>query len=192
MRLFVGIELDEAARTHVAEVSRRLRARLGDSLPARWVAAENLHVTVRFVGHVPDAACPALIQALARPVGVPAFEVRLQGLGRFPATRAPRVLWMGLSKGQRPLTALHDEFNKRVAPFGFESDGRSFNAHVTLARIKDAPSGTALTVDDTLRSIVSGSAAFRVSRATIFESRPGKRGSDYFPVGYSRLTTPAR
>src|SRR5262245_22813927 len=138
MRLFVGVELSDAARRLAAEVARALQRELEKALGARWVAPQNMHLTVRFVGYVPDDRAAAVLEALMRPLDVPAFEIELGGCGRFPSRGAPRVLWIGVRTGLASLRTLHEEFNRRLAPIGYEPESRPFSAHLTLARIARA------------------------------------------------------
>jgi len=140
MRLFVGVAIAGHVRREAERVMTALRERL-HGVDARWVPPENLHLTIRFIGHVPDDRGAALLAALEQPLDVEPFDVEFGGCGKFPPRGAPRVLWIGLRRGLPPLSALNDEFNRRVAPFGYEAEARPFSAHLTLARLKDAPAG---------------------------------------------------
>src|SRR5439155_10547 len=78
-------------------------------LDARWVDPANMHLTVRFIGHVPDDRASLLIEALRSPVSAAPFEVRLAGGGAFPPRGAPRVFWIGVPRGLEFLRVLHEE-----------------------------------------------------------------------------------
>lgn len=178
MRLFVGIEVDAAVRRETARAIAALRPQL-ESLDLRWVAVENLHLTVRFIGHVTPERSPPLIAALGQPVTTASFDVTFSGGGRFPARGGPRVLWIGLTRGLADLTALHEEFNRRVEPFGYRPEERPFSAHLTLARVKDASGRDGHRVDDALARVVIGPLAQRVDHVTVFESVLSSRGPRY-------------
>jgi len=188
MRLFVGAEADEAIKREAERVIAELRRRIGSALNARWVPVENLHLTIRFIGHVPDDRAPALLEALSGPVGARPFDVEFDDCGKFPPRGAPRVLWIGLSRGLPPLAALHEEFNRRLAPAGFEPESRPFSAHLTLARIKDAPGGSGRIVDGVLAEIHVTPVVQRVDHVTIFESRLSPNGPRYAPLRRVPLT----
>ena len=182
MRLFVAVELADDVRRVAENVMRQLQRTIGDSLRARWVPVENMHLTVRFIGHVQTERVPAVIDALEPPVSLKPFDIALGQCGVFPPHGPPRVLWIGLDAGLPSLRAMHVEFNRRLAPLGFEPESRPYSAHLTLARVKDAPRGAGATARDLIRSIRVPEAHCRVNHATVFESRPSSRGSIYAPV----------
>jgi 2'-5' RNA ligase len=190
MRLFVAVEISEEARRAASATADGLRTAIGPALKARWVPAENLHLTVRFIGHVDDARAPSVIGALAVPLDVPAFDVELGGCGVFPSSGPPRVLWIGLTRGLPHLAAMHEAFNARLRPFGFEPESRAFNAHLTLARVKDAPKGAAAAVREALRAAAPPVTRVDVSRATIFASHMSPKGPRYEPLAHAELGAP--
>jgi 2'-5' RNA ligase len=182
VRLFVGVGVDEAVRREAQPVEAHLRRRLGSQVNARWVPPDNLHITVRFIGHVPDDRAAAMVEALAAPLTVPAFDIEFSGCGRFPPRGGPRVLWIGVSRGLDSLTALHEEFNRRVARFGYELEARAYSAHLTLARLKDAAAGVGRVADEAMASISIPPIVQQVDRVTIFESRLSPNGPRYTSV----------
>ena len=178
MRLFVGTELSDAVRNTATHVVSELKQTLGPRIDAKWIAPEHMHVTVRFVGYVPDEGVSAMLEALTQPLDMASFEIGFGGCGRFPPRGAPRALWIGLSAGLSSLAALHEEFNRRVAPLGYAPETRPFSAHVTLARIKDAR-GSAKSVDAALVSVRTDTVTQRVETVTVFESQLSPRGAVY-------------
>jgi 2'-5' RNA ligase len=182
MRLFVGLALGDAPRALAVRVAAELKPQLGRGLEARWVPAENMHLTVRFIGYVPADRAPAVISAVSPPLDFAPFEMALGGCGRFPPRGAPRVIWIGLTKGLPALTALHEEFNRRLAPLGFEPENRPYSAHLTLARIKDARAAAARQIDAAFEHIRTGTVAQRVDALTLFESRLSPRSATYVEV----------
>ena len=182
MRLFVAVELAENVRRVADDLSRTLQRQLRDTLGARWVDSGNMHLTVRFIGHVPDERVPAIVAALRRPLAIDSFEVALGDCGVFPAHGPPRVLWIGLDAGLPSLTSLHEECNRRLRPLGFEPENRPYSAHLTLARVKEAPRGSAATVREAVRQIQVPNARCHIAHATVFESRLSPRGPTYAPL----------
>jgi 2'-5' RNA ligase len=192
MRLFVAVEIDDEARRAAAATAEALRAAIGPGLKMRWVPPENLHLTVRFIGHVDDGRAPAILEALTSPLDTTPFDLELGGCGAFPPSGAPRALWIGLTQGMAGLTSMHEAFNTRLLSFGFEPERRPFSAHLTLARIKDAPSGTGRVVREALRRVTPLSARSRVTRATIFQSHLSPKGSRYEPIAFAWLKAGSR
>ena len=90
MRLFIAVNLPDAEKTRLAHA---LQAVAVPDLPARWVESDSLHITLKFLGEVPQARLPAVTAALAEAVdGAAAFAVALDGFGAFPSLSRPSIL----------------------------------------------------------------------------------------------------
>ena len=182
MRLFVAVDLPDAVRDAARDTAATLRERLRRSrvrLDARWVDPANMHLTVRFIGHVPDDRASLLIEGLRSPVPAAPFELRLAGGGAFPPRGAPRVFWIGVPRGLEFLRGLHEEFNRRVAPFGYAPEDRPFSAHLTLARVKDVARGDGPRARAIVEQLDIDLGAFPVSAAALFQSRLSPHGPTY-------------
>jgi 2'-5' RNA ligase len=182
MRLFVGVELTDSVRDTAAHAARILQQKLGSHLDARWVPSQNMHITVRFIGQVADDRVPALLDTLIVPVAFEPFEVEFGTYGKFPPRGGPRAIWIGLTKGLPSLTALHEDFNRRLAPLGYEPENRPYRAHLTLARIKNARAAAAKWIDAAFEDLPPVTVAQRVETLTLFESRLSPRGPTYTNV----------
>ncbi|HVD90867.1 MAG TPA: RNA 2',3'-cyclic phosphodiesterase [Vicinamibacterales bacterium] len=189
MRLFIAVEIDDPARRVAEATAEALRRAIGPAPNIRWVPAENMHLTVRFIGNVVDNRAAVLLDALIPPLEIAPFDIDLGGCGVFPPSRgAPRVIWMGLTAGLPNLAAMHDEFDRRLAPFGFEPERRAFSAHLTLARIKDAPGGVRAAVQPAIRDVTAVSTRCHITRATVFQSHLSPRGPRYEAIAIAMLT----
>jgi RNA 2',3'-cyclic 3'-phosphodiesterase len=167
-RLFVGIALPED-----------IRARLGGlcaGLPgARWVDAEKLHLTLRFIGDVGRDEAEDIHDALARVRGVP-FDLTVSGLGCFETGRKVRALWAGVVREQR-LVWLQERVDTVLVRTGVEPEHRKFKAHVTLARFRN---GGSARIGDYLEAHNTFTAGpFRVEAFTLFRSFLGREGAHY-------------
>lgn len=183
MRLFIGIELDEQVRDTAAAIAESIRNRLGPRIDARWIPAANLHITLWFIGEVADDRANALLRAIGRPFEEKPFDIHVAGLGAFPASGAPRVIWIGVPSGAAPLVRLHAELAARLRPFGIEPERRGYSAHLTIARVKELPGGDR---DGHLRGAFRATPAFagqsRVAALTVFRSRLSPKGASYEPL----------
>jgi 2'-5' RNA ligase len=179
VRLFVAVELDDAVRAAAEDAVRQLKRRLDPRVRARWVPTGNMHLSVRFIGHVADERVPAALEALRPALAIDAFDLALSDGGVFPPHGPPRALWIGLRDGAPSLQAMHEEFNRRLVPLGFEPETRAFSAHLTVARTKDVPRGSAADVREAVGAVRVPSAHCRISEAVVFESRLSPRGSTY-------------
>jgi 2'-5' RNA ligase len=148
---------------------RQTLARLGGGLPgARWTPAENLHITLRFIGEVDELVADAVHEALSC-LRAPAFTVELAGLGLFQHGRGTGNLWIGVAAAP-PLVHLHDKIERAVVRAGLEPERRRFHPHISLARLKDTPSVR-------LQAFLAGNnmvgGTFVADRFALFSSRLG-------------------
>jgi 2'-5' RNA ligase len=132
MRLFVAVELPDEVREVLAAGMTRLKR---DQPPARWVRAEGMHITLKFLGEQPDDILAGLDREV--PSALAQLEpvcVRLGGGGFFPHDRRPRVAWVG---GVAPgLEGWAGAVEKAAAALGVAEEPRPFALHLTLARLE--------------------------------------------------------
>ncbi len=183
MRLFIGIEIDEAVRARAVAIAESLRGRLESAGRQggrmRWIPAGNLHITLWFLGEVQDDRTDAITRALGVPFGLAPFDLHLSGLGIFPPSGAPRVVWLG-TRGEEALARLHAELAARLRPLGFEPERRQYSAHLTLARIATPPIGTRRAdVRDAIGGLPGDAGSCRVDAVTLFHSRLSPKGATY-------------
>lgn len=183
MRLFVAIEIGEAARAAIRDTQRSLASALGhDASALRFVRPEQLHLTLVFLGEVGPGRVPALLEALRPEFGQPAYTLTLGGAGVFPSGRAPRALWLGVTGGADATIALQADVARRL---GLPADGparKAFTPHVTLARWRtEGRRRTLPPVDTALASV-------RVASVTLFESRLSNAGPAYTALLRTGLT----
>jgi len=129
MRLFVALDLDPDIRTRIAQFMDGVR---GFAPDARWVSAESLHITLKFVGEWPTERLEELKRALAGVRGQPA-EITFSGTGFFPAPKSARVFWIGIQAGPE-LASLAAAIDTVTSALNIESEKRAFAPHLTLAR----------------------------------------------------------
>jgi len=110
----------------------------------RWVAPALWHVTLQFLGELPPERKEALMQLVQEwNPKVSELNLRLQGLGGFPASDQARILWLGVQENQQ-LLDLQTELGALLKERGFEIEAREYNPHLTLARLRNPQSVTDL------------------------------------------------
>ncbi len=129
MRLFVGVDIDEPIRERIRTFTDGVR---GFAPDVRWVGAETLHVTLKFIGEQPPEKLDRLKQALSGLRGT-ASTIGFRGYGFFPTPRAARVFWIGI-EADANLAGLACSVDQATATLGVEQENRSFTPHLTLAR----------------------------------------------------------
>ena len=136
VRAFIAIDLPASLRLQLAEQIDSLRKILG-GFPVRWVRADGIHLTLRFLGDTELDKIPDVKQALLKVASShPAFSIRLAGLGCFPNTRRPRVVWLGVEEASGVLPALQAATEAACRELGFQPEMRSFSPHLTLGRVR--------------------------------------------------------
>ena len=132
MRLFVALEISAAVRAAIESLIRELKP-LDHSW--KWVRAENLHVTLKFLGEVAPGKLPEGIEALRHAPTAGPVALKFRGLGFFPKERRPSVLWVGMDAPQS-LIGLAAGVEATLINAGFPREEREFTPHLTLARNK--------------------------------------------------------
>lgn len=139
LRIFVAVEIPGNVRMILDEVQQRCRKALGAHPRAvRWVNVDGIHLTLAFLGETPRPQIPAIEQALHAAVqAVPSFELRVAGLGCFPSTQRPRVIWAGIGGDLPALNYLQAQVEQALQPLGYRPEHRSFSPHLTLGRVRE-------------------------------------------------------
>ncbi len=107
--------------------------------PVKPVSADNLHVTLKFLGDTNPARIPEIRNAVSEAVhGEKSFETHIVGLGAFPRIQRPSVIWAGLENGE-PLIKIAESLETKLSGLGFHPEHKPFHPHLTLARIKSKP-----------------------------------------------------
>ena len=125
-RLFIALTPPVAVRDALALLAEPVAG-------VTWSRADQLHVTLRFLGDVVSDLIPHLAERLAT-VQVAPFILPIEGLGTFPPNRPPRILWIGTGSGHPRLFQLRQRVDDALLAAGLQLDVRTFHPHVTLAR----------------------------------------------------------
>jgi 2'-5' RNA ligase len=129
MRVFVGIDLDDAIRARIQLFLEDVREFAPD---VRWVRPESLHLTLKFIGEKPAQVVDEIKCALSA-IHAEKVEITLRGYGFFPSARAPRVFWIGI-EACPGLATLARAVDQTTAGIGIPEEERGFSPHLTLAR----------------------------------------------------------
>lgn len=172
MRLFVAVDVPDVIKD---AVERDIVTPLRDALPgARWSRPEGRHLTLKFLGEVPDERTGSVVGALEEAASTQAgFGAAFDHLGGFPNLRRPRVLWLGIGEGAGELATLAGAVEDVLQPLGFPGEDRPFRGHFTLARFpKPAMIPSMPTVD-------VPTASWRVDGLVLFRSQLHPKGARY-------------
>jgi RNA 2',3'-cyclic 3'-phosphodiesterase len=179
MRLFVALALPEALRARLASLA-------GGIPKARWVAPENLHLTLRFIGEVDGPQADDVDAALAL-ISTPAFKLTLTGMGRFGTGDKVRSLWVGV-ESCAALFHLHGKVEQALQRSGLSAEGRKFKPHVTVARFNGNP-GAKLNEYLAHAALFRGG-SFAINEFILYSSFLGRTGAVYRPEARYALGPP--
>ena len=145
VRVFIAVDVDEPLL--VSRLSRLIDAVVATGVPMKPVEPENLHITIRFIGEVPEGLVGEIARDVLGGLEFPEFELELRGLGAFPGPYRPRVVWVGVSRGAGELARIRERVEVGLRRLGIppERGGHEFRPHLTLARIKGSRNIQALT-----------------------------------------------
>jgi len=129
MRLFVAIDIEQQIRERMVRFMEGLR---GFAPDVRWVDPGSLHLTLKFIGEMPESELGKIKGSLRSVHGEPC-EIHFRGYGFFPSAKSPRVFWIGIESGPQ-LSALAAETDSALVKLGVPREEHAFTPHLTLAR----------------------------------------------------------
>jgi 2'-5' RNA ligase len=169
-------------RRHLAAAVDFLRPIVND---VAWVAPDNFHLTLKFLGPVDSGRIAALTETVSSAAAAFApFKLELGGLGAYPSPARPRVLWAGLATGAAPAAALAARIDEAAAALDFKREARAFSPHVTLGRVRQPHAqprlGEALAATRVVGTV-------EVARVSLMRSDLSPRGARYTELATARL-----
>ncbi len=176
IRAFIAIDLPEEIQKHLNQVSDQLQSQL-DQVPVRWVPVQNIHLTLKFLGDVSLNNLEMLEKMLFSEVnGTRTFEFSVGGLGAFPSSHRPRVIWVGV-EAPPDLGTLQSSIEGEMERLGYAREDRPFSPHLTLGRVsRNASSQQIHLIGEVLeKTRVGFLGAARVEMVKLYRSdlRPG-------------------
>lgn len=185
MRTFIAVELPEPAREEVCRLQERLRSCDAD---VKWVERQNMHFTLKFLGEIDESKADPLAKALEKEVAaLPRFRYRLEGIGAFPGTSNPKVLWTGVSSGEAEFLKLAACVEKACEGLGFPPEERPFRPHLTIGRMRSR-NGAARLIKQLQTEEFPGSDA-EAEQLVLFKSTLSPKGSVYTPLARIPLSS---
>lgn len=134
MRTFIAVELPEEIKKKIGEIQAPLKR---TNAFVSWVKPGNIHVTLKFLGEVPEERIEEVFEATEKAVeGAERFTMSLKGMGGFPNLKRPRVIWIGTGSGEEALSLLAKRIEEEMEKIGFPREKRGFSPHFTIGRVK--------------------------------------------------------
>lgn len=179
LRSFLAIELPEFILNRIGEVQKDLKSFRAD---VRWVSPEKIHLTLKFFGNIEESEIDPIVKSIEEPVQTtsPIF-ITVRGMGAFPSLKNPRVIWVGLHDEKKVLISFQDRIERELEKIGYPPEGRPFQPHLTLGRMKSSRGK-----DDLARGMERHKeeefGQFQVEKVTLFKSDLKPTGPVYTPL----------
>lgn len=189
IRAFIAIDLPPSIQEAIEQQTSRLRKTLGDEI-VRWVAPQNLHLTLKFLGNVPNPHLDFIKQALTQCADShSAFDLQVSGLGYFPNLKRIRSIWVGVHVPVE-LASLQKSIENGAERLGYEKELRAFSPHLTLGRVRQTIDPKRLqSISQTIALTQLGKiGTARVDSVHLYQSDLNSEGSVYTKL----FSTPLR
>lgn len=184
-RVFCAIELPPVICELVAAHSMHLRQAVPDA-QASWSRPDNIHLTLKFLGEIPQSRVEGLSRAAANTAtGYESFPIGVEECGVFPTHGEPRVLWIGIEDLKGKLFELYRRLEEECAKVSFKKEARPFHPHLTIARLRKPRH--ARTLASAHKAIKFEPTVIAVSELLVIRSELSSEGSRYATVSRHRL-----
>ena len=183
IRAFIAIDLSQEILERIDQMSLDLRSRL-EKVPVRWVPADNIHLTLKFLGNVSTANLEMLKEIMGNVVANHhECDISVGGIGAFPKTHNPRVIWVGMEIPQE-LISLQHNIEIETARLGYSREHRPFSPHLTFGRVsRNASSQDIRAIAEILDSYKVGFlGATRITSVYLYRSDLKPDGAVYTPI----------
>jgi 2'-5' RNA ligase len=189
MRAFIAIPLPQEIKTFLANIQNQLKTSGAD---VKWVAPDNIHLTLKFLGEKDDEKIKQVIVILEEIAkDKKQFTARLASLGAFPEIASPRVIWVGIDRGNENSKLIAAELEERIAAIGIPKEEKGFSSHITIARTKSSKSMDNLVKELNLYADKFGQekAEFNVNQIVLYKSTLTPKGPIYQALKAVNLKT---
>jgi RNA 2',3'-cyclic 3'-phosphodiesterase len=178
LRLFIAVDTPAAVKREMALLRDDLAGR---ARGVRWEATGKLHCTLRFLGSVERSRLGSIArQVELGTAGIPPLSLTYAGIGLFPDSIRPRIIWIGIREEAGDLALLQERVSRSLRSLGFPPEERPFQPHVTLGRVGGGIAGSASRVlIDIVKTCTFDHPPVIVPAVEIMQSVLRPRGSDY-------------
>jgi 2'-5' RNA ligase len=184
IRTFIAIGITPDVRRAAEKLIDLLRPVTAD---VKWVAPENLHWTLQFLGDVDELEIPAVCTAVSTAAAqIEVFDLQVRGVGAFPSADRPHTIWLGAGAGSQAIIALQKAIEKKLKHLGYRGEERRFVPHITLGRTGRKSRPRPLVRELTALAEYDGGTML-VQEVAIYASQLGPTGPTYAVLGRAPL-----
>jgi RNA 2',3'-cyclic 3'-phosphodiesterase len=187
IRAFIAIELPQLIQEKLGQAIVRLQE--GSPRAVRWVAARNIHLTLKFLGNVSQDNLTQLTRVIQNEAQrYKPFEIRAGGLGAYPNKFHPRVIWVGID-APPSLTEIQRGIDRETERLGYQCEDRDFSAHLTLGRVSQhaGPQEVKQIAELLAQTTIGDLGTVQVKSLRLFRSDLQPGGAVYTPLFDAQL-----
>ena len=187
VRVFIAIKLPDFIKKILKDAQKTM---LANGIKAKYISPENMHLTLKFMGNIDYNLLPEIKKNLTNSTQyVKPIKLSLKGIGAFPNSRSPKVIWAGINGEAQKLETLNARLEQRLSKLGIPEDKREFHGHLTLARLKK----NRLSAQKFERLIQQTgqfeSVKFTADRLILFQSKLMPKGPIYIELLFAKFGT---
>jgi len=172
-RVFIGIPIGCKIKSILSIVKSSINY---NPSHIKWIPAENIHLTLLFLGNISNKDLPHLILSVEKKISSNNFQLTIKGTGVFPSSKSPKVLWLDLGIGVDELTSLQQQIKESVEIFNENYQEITFTPHITIAKIRRL--GRKIDVLPFLNTVYSP-IELEVNSIYLYESQLSPEGAQY-------------
>jgi 2'-5' RNA ligase len=178
MRTFIAVELPENIKKKIGELQAPLKK---INAFVSWVKPENIHITLKFLGEVPEENINEVFSATEIALKeTKKFKMNLKGMGAFPDFRRPRVIWIGAGIGGEELSNMATKIEDQMEKIGYPKENRKFSPHFTMGRVKSPKNIENLM--ELVKSTDFETEDIEIKEVTVMKSQLHPAGAIYTPL----------
>lgn len=134
IRVFIAIEIDSEIKNKLSEYLSKLKRTGAD---VKWVAPENIHLSLKFIGYIEKETLINLNKIISDAVScIGPFSISIGNIGAFPSIEKPRVVFVCVQERGNNLLMIYEKIDKGVEPLGIKRESKKYVGHITLGRVK--------------------------------------------------------
>lgn len=179
MRTFIAIELPREIKDSLASLQEQLKKSGAD---VKWVEPQNIHLTLKFLGEIDDKKLDKItnvLEAVAKDRS--SFQIYITSCGAFPKIDYPRVIWVGIERGDKETKEISKDLEEKLATIGISKEDRPFSSHITIGRLRSPLKREKLVLDLKAKENNLGQEhwEFTVTKIILFKSTLTPKGPIY-------------
>lgn len=175
LRCFLAVGMPSPVKERLAEAVEELKKSRAD---VRWVPAENMHLTLKFLGATEGDFVGRIAGVLSDILSSYApFYIKISGVGCFPDMRRPKIIWAGIEESRR-LSDLTRDVEAGMVGLGYAAERRAFSPHLTIGRVKSGR-GVPEMISAVEKLSAAGFGDVEIKKVTLMKSELRPAGAVY-------------